>query len=133
MVRTVRNVRALSDEYAKIKKQENWGSNPSIANLNASFSNWEKELPHDMQIHYPPDGSPPWLPSHFVGNMHCYYHLSIILLHRPQLMKSTSFAAGGSWKQHMALCYIAAKSLCRIQEALLQTYDMDGLLSMQRG
>ena len=133
MVRTVRNVRILSDTYVHIRKQKDWGSNPCFANLNPSFSKWIEDLPPDMQIHYPPDGSPPWLPSHFVGNMHCYYHLSIILLHRPQLMSSSSFAAGGSWKQHMATCYDSAKRLCRIQEALYQTYELDGIISAQRG
>ena len=133
MVRTVRNVRTLNDVYVKIRKTKDWGSNPHLLNLNGSFSKWVEELPPDMQIHYPPDGSPPWLPSTFVGNMHCYYHLSVVLLHRPQLMKSSSFAAGGSWKQHMSICYQSAKYLCRIQEALLQTYDIDGLICMQRG
>ncbi|MCJ1396171.1 hypothetical protein MMC18_009060 [Xylographa bjoerkii] len=133
MVRTVRNVRILSDTYVQIRKQKDWGSNPRFASLNPSFSKWIEDLPPEMQIHYPPDGSPPWLPSHFVANMHCYYHLSIILLHRPQLMNSSSFAAGGSWKQHMAICYDSAKRLCSIQEALYQTYELDGLISMQRG
>ena len=133
MVRTIRNVRILSDTYVRIRKQKDWGSDPRFANLNPSFSKWIEDLPSDMQIHYPPDGSPPWLQSHFVANMHCYYHLSIILLHRPQLMNSSSFAAGGSWKQHMAICYDSAKRLCRIQEALYQTYDLEGLISMQRG
>ena len=133
MTRTVRNVRVLNDVYVKIRKQKDWGSNPHLLSLNGSFPKFLEDLPAEMQIHYPPDGSPPWLPSTFVGNMHCYYLLSIILLHRPQLMKSTSFAAGGSWKQHMTLCYDSAKKLCRIQEALLQTYGIDGLISMQRG
>lgn len=133
MVRTVRNVRVLNDVYVKIRKQKDWGSNPHLLSLNGSFPKFLEDLPPDMQIHYPSDGSPPWLPSTFVGNMHCYYLLSNILLHRPQLMKSTSFAAGGSWKQHMTLCYDSAKKLCRIQEALLQTYGIDGLICMQRG
>ncbi|MCJ1242822.1 hypothetical protein MMC30_000017 [Trapelia coarctata] len=133
MVRTVRNVRVLNDVYVKIRKQKDWGSNPHLLNLNGSFPKFLQDLPPDMQIHYPSDGSPPWLPSTFIGNMHCYYLLSNILLHRPQLMKSTSFAAGGSWKQHMTLCYDSAKKLCRIQEALLQTYRIEGLICMQRG
>ena len=133
LVKVVRNVRILTDTYAKIKKQKEWGANAGLMGLNPSFLKWREELPSDMVIHYPPDGSAPWLPSHFVGNVNCYYHLSIIMLHRPQLMYSSSFAAGGSWKQHMTLCYLSAKSLCRIQEALVHGYGVNGLLSMQRG
>ena len=133
LVKVVRNVRILTDTYAKIKKQKEWGANAGLMSLNPSFLKWREELPSDMVIHFPPDGSAPWLPSHFVGNVNCYYHLSIIMLHRPQLMCSSSFAAGGSWKQHMMLCYLSAKSLCRIQEGLLQSFGVNGLLCMQRG
>ena len=133
LTRIPRNVRILNDIYFQIRKQKNWGSDPRFVNLNPMFEKWEQELPADLQIHYPSDGSPPMLPNHFVGNMHCYYHLSIIMLHRPQLMNSSSFAAGGSWKQHMALCYSSAKSLCRLQEALWITHGQDGFVCMQRG
>ena len=133
LVTVVRNVRILNDVYAKVRKQKDWGSHPRFVGLNPSFPKWLEDLPPDMQIHYPPDGSPPWLPSHFIGNVHCYYHLTILMLHRPQLMSSSSFSAGGSWKQHMALCYSSAKSLCRLQEALLQRFGLNGLLCMQRG
>ena len=133
LIRIARNIRILNDIYVKIRKQKDWGSNPRFVNLNPMFAKWAEELPVDMQIHYPPDGSPPWLPSHFVGNMHCYFHLSIIMLHRPQLMNSSSFAAGGSWKQHMALCYSSAKNMCRLQEALWQTHGQNGFICMQRG
>lgn len=133
LVKVVRNVRILTDTYAKIKKQKEWGANAGLMGLNPSFLKWREELPSDMVIHYPSDGSAPWLESHFVGNVNCYYHLSIIMLHRPQLMYSSSFAAGGSWKQHMTLCYSSAKILCGIQEALLQSFGVNGLLSMQRG
>ena len=133
LVRIVRNVRDLTDIYAKIRKQKDWGLDSRIANLNSSFAKWLEDLPSDLQIHYPLDGSPPWLPSHFVGNMHSYYHLSVIMLHRPQIMTSSSFTAGGSWKQHMSVCYNSAKMLCRLQEATLRTFCLNGLLCMQRG
>ena len=133
LVTVIRNVRILNDTYAKIRKQKDWNSNQRLVGLNPSFSKWLDDLPPELNIHYPPDGSPPWLPNHFVGNIHCYYHLSIVMLHRPQLMSSSTFAAGGGWKQHMSLCYSSAKSMCRLQEALMQRFGLNGLLCMQRG
>jgi hypothetical protein len=131
-VRTLHNVRKINDVYKEVKKEKDWTSNPRLAALNPLLPKWLEELPADMQIHYPPDGTAPWIPSHYVGNIHCYHLLATLVLHRPQLMAS-SFSNDGSWKQSMSTCYSAAKSLCRVQEALLQTYGINGLLCMQRG
>ncbi len=133
LVRCVRNVRIMNDVYGRVRKKENWGADPEFVRLNPSFTDWLNELPRDLHLDYPLDGSPPWLPTHFIGNLHTYYHLSIIMLHRPQLMFSGSFPADGGWKQHMLLCYSSAKYLCRLQEAVLQTFGLPGLLCMQRG
>lgn len=133
LVRNIRNVRNMTDVYSKIKKKKDWGTDPRFVELNPSIAKWHDDLPSDLQLHYPSDGSPPWLPSHFIANLHCYYHLTILILHRPQLMYSGSFSADGSWKQHMVLCYASAKSMCRIQEGLLQQFGLTGFLCMQRG
>ncbi|PYH28290.1 Zn(II)2Cys6 transcription factor [Aspergillus neoniger CBS 115656] len=132
-VRNARHIRIIADIYHKIKKQKDWGANPKFVEKNPLFTDWLQSLPPDLQVNYPPDGSPPWIPSHFVGNMHSHCHLGIILLHRPQLIASKSFAAGGGWKMHMALCYSSAKYLCRLQEAILNRFGLSGLLFMQRG
>jgi hypothetical protein len=132
-VRNAYHIRLITDIYHKIKKQKDWGANPRFVEKNPLFTDWLQSLPQDLQINYPSDGSPPWIPSHFVGNMHSHCHLGIILLHRPQLLASKSFAAGGGWKIHMALCYSSAKSLCRLQEGILDRFGLHGLLFMQRG
>ncbi|KAF7629811.1 hypothetical protein F9C07_2287458 [Aspergillus flavus] len=132
-VQNAHHIRIITDTYHKIKRQKDWGANPKFVEKNPLFTDWLQGLPSDLQITYPPDGSPPWIPSHFVANMHSHCHLGIILLHRPQLLASKSFAAGGGWKMHMALCYSSAKYLCRLQEAILQRFGLPGLLSMQRG
>lgn len=132
-VRNARNIRVITDIYHKIKKQADWGANPMLIGTNPLFTDWLRNLPPDLQVNYPADGSPPWIPSHFVANMHSHCHLGIIILHRPQLLASKSFAAGGDWKIHMALCYSSAKSLCRLQEAILDRFGLAGLLFMQRG
>ena len=133
LARIIRLVRSLTETYARVRRTKDWGSNPQLNALNPSFSKWLEELPEDLKLDYPPNGSPPFIPSHFVANLHCYYHLSVIMLHRPQLMGSSSFTPGGAWKQHMSLCYTSAKYLCRLQEAIMKTYGINGLLCMQRG
>lgn len=135
LVRACHNVRSMNDAYVKILKDKDWtkswSSHPLLKALNPNFPTWLDNLPPEMQISYSEDGSPPWLRNHFVGNVHCYYHLGILILHRPQLMAS-SFT-GSSWKEHMQVCYQSAKMLCRIQEALLRDFGINGLLCMQRG
>ncbi|KAF7593882.1 hypothetical protein BBP40_010693 [Aspergillus hancockii] len=132
-VQNAHHIRIITDIYHKIKRQKDWGANPKFVEKNPLFTDWLQNLPPDLQINYPPDGSPPWIPSHFVANMHSHCHLGIILLHRPQLIASKSFVAGGEWKMHMALCYSSAKYLCRLEEAILERFGLSGLLSMERG
>lgn len=126
-------VRRMNAAYARVKRKKEWGIDPEIVSLNPSFDAWMNDLPSDLQITFAQDGSPPWIPSHFVANLHSWYYLSVIMLHRPQLMFMQQSGVDGSWKQHMMLCYSSAKFLCRIQEAVLQTFGMTGLLCMVRG
>ena len=123
LVRMVRNVRTMSDIYGKVKRQKDWGSDPQFSSIVPALEKWHTELPRDLQLHVAEDGSSPWIPSHFVGNMHCYYHLTNLMLHRPQLMKSDSFSAGGDWKQHKVSCYSSAKAMCRLQEGICRPSD----------
>ena len=132
LARACRQLRGLFEIYGTVKKENGWQSHPKIQALNPSFPNWLNDLPPDMQIHYPADGSPPWLESHVVGFIHCYYHLGVLLLRRPQLMTS-SFATSTEWKEHMSASYTSAKAICRIQESLLQNFGVEGLSYGQRG
>lgn len=131
--RMVRAVRSLNNIYYKVKEQKNWGSDPQFTKLNPTVKNWLDGLPGDLQIEFRENGDAPWIPSHFAGNMHSYHHLIVIMLHRPQLMSSSTFSAGGSWKQHMALSYSSAKAMCRLQEGVLRQYGLHGLQCMIRG
>ncbi|KAI1491767.1 hypothetical protein F5X96DRAFT_668354 [Biscogniauxia mediterranea] len=131
--RIVRNIHRMNSIYSKIKRKKEWGIDPEFVQLNPTLSSWINDLPPDMCITFPPDGSPPWLPSHYIGNLHSYYYLSIILLHRPQLTFLEPMGVDGQWKSHMLLCYSSAKALCRIQESMLQSYGLSGLQCMQRG
>lgn len=119
--------------YSRIHKHKDWGCDPDFVQINPEASAWLNELPADLSVNETPDGSPPWLSSPFIGNLHSYYHLSVILLHRPQLTHHEPTGMDGQWKHHMVLCYNSAKSLCRLQEAVLQSFGLNGLQCMQRG
>lgn len=133
MNRIVRNVRFVNDLITKVKKKKHGWSDPHWVDLTPFFKAWPKDIPKDLQVSYPADGSPPWIPSHFVGNLHSYYQLSLIMLHRPQLAASDCFAPDGNWKRHMLVCYAAAKRMCQMQEAIMNQFGLSGLRCMQRG
>ena len=131
--RIAKNVYQSAVIFGKLrKKNPDWALDPSFVGHNTDFSAWLRELPEDMQLVYPQDGSAPWIPSHQIANMHSYHCLAIIMHFRPQL-HAVSDSYDGIWKQHMLTCYSAAKNLCKLQEAILKTYGMPGLLCMMRG
>ncbi|KAK4251785.1 hypothetical protein C7999DRAFT_10411 [Corynascus novoguineensis] len=133
LARIVRSVGRMARTYARLKKSKEWGINPEFVQLDPSLNAWLAGLPPDLTLSYPTDGSPPWLPSAFVGNLHSYYYLSIILFNRPQLAVLSPSTPGGQWKQHMVVSYNAAKMLCRLQEAVINSFGLNGLQCMQRG
>lgn len=119
--------------YSRIHKHKDWGCDPELAQLNPDITSWANDLPGDLTVNFPPDGSAPWLSSAFVGNMHTYYYLITILLHRPQLTHLDPSGLDGQWKHHMMICYNAAKNMCRLQEGIYQSFGLNGLHCMQRG
>ena len=133
MARVVRNIARMNQAYGRLRKTKDWGIDPEFLQINPGLNAWLAELPSDMAVNYPPDGSAPWLSSAFVGNLHSYYYLSLILFHRPQLAFLQPTGSDGQWKHHMAVSYNAAKMLCRLQEAVLQSFGLPGLQCMQRG
>ena len=132
-VRNARNIRLITDSSQKLKKKKDWGLDPEFVAYNVAFKKWPSELPKDLQILVPQENAPLSLPSHFIGNMHSHYQLGNLMLHRPQLVASKSFALDLQWKEQMSLCYNSAKMLCRLQEAIVAKFNMSGLMCMQRG
>lgn len=130
-IRIVRNISRMNSIYARLKRTKEWGIDPDFVKLKPAVHAWINELPNDLSVSYPADGSPPWLSSPFIGNMHSYYYLSQILFHRPVLRFLDPNDV--QWKQNMMVCYNAAKMLCRLQEGVLQRFDLTGLQCMQRG
>ncbi|KAI8947224.1 fungal-specific transcription factor domain-containing protein [Xylaria longipes] len=131
--RIVRMIHKMNTTYLKIKKKKDWALDPEFVQLNPQLRAWLNELPAHMVVAFPRDGSPPWLPSHFIGNIHSYYHLATILLHRPQLTFLEPMSIDGQWKSHMMISYASAKALCRLQESMLESFGLSGLQCMQRG
>lgn len=132
--RCVGHIRNVAVVYSKLKKKKvEVGMDPKFLQLNPSFDKWMVELPQDLQVTFPPDGSPPWLPTHFLGNIHIQFCLGVVMLHRPQLASLDPSNPDGKWKRHMLIAYTNAKLLCRLQESVLDTFGMNGLLCMVRG
>ncbi|KAK4128660.1 hypothetical protein N657DRAFT_676415 [Parathielavia appendiculata] len=129
--RIVRSIGRMARTYGRLKKSKEWGIDPEFVQLDPSLNAWLAGLPADLTLSYPADGSPPWIPSAFVGNLHSYYYLTIILFNRPQLAVLNPSTT--QWKQHMVVSYNAAKMLCRLQEAVMGSFGLNGLQCMQRG
>ncbi|PTB74556.1 hypothetical protein M440DRAFT_1440022 [Trichoderma longibrachiatum ATCC 18648] len=131
--RNVRNIARITNIYVRLKKKKDWGLDPEFQQMDHAFNSFLAELPTDLSVTFPPDGSAPWLPSPFLGNLHSYYYLTLILFHRPQLSFFDPTTQEAQWKHHMMICYNAARALCRLQEAVLNSFGTMGLQCMQRG
>jgi hypothetical protein len=100
---------------------------------NEDLDIWLTQLPADLQIHYPDDGTPPWIGGdHFVAYIHVYQALVIIMHHRPQLQALLE-KRDPSFKHHLDICLHSAAMMCRLQEALLRDFGLHGLHFMTRG
>lgn len=132
-VRNVRNIRGMTETYHKLKrKNKDWAKDPKFLAYNEDFRKWPDDLPTDLKISMPLDASQ-LLPSHFLANMHCHYHLGIVMLYKPQLNASKDFANDEKWKMMFSLCYKSAKQVCLYQEATIDQFDIMGLACMLRG
>jgi hypothetical protein len=132
IIMRIRRMGAVSLESRK-RGLKDFAIDPDFVKIDAYIDAWQDELPADIRVTYPADGSTPWIPSHYVGNLHSYYNLTIIMLRRPQLALSSTYGANSDWKQQMSAAYAAAKRMCRLQEAILEQYGLMGLLCMLRG
>lgn len=133
-VRNVRNIRGMTGTYYELKrKNKDWASDPKFLAYNDDFRKWPADVPEDLRVTIPSDGTLPDLPSHYLANMHCHHQLGIVMLYKPQLNASKDFMNDDKWKHIMSLCYNAAKQVCIYQEATLDKYDILGLACMQRG
>jgi len=134
MTQAFRNIRESNKLFQIMKRhKKDWALDPTFVRRNEEIAAWVRQLPSDMQVHYPADDSPPWLASdHFVGYIHCYHHLVVVMHHRPQLQALLE-KRDPSFKTHLEICLQSAAKMCKIQEALVRDFGLHGLQFMQRG
>lgn len=120
------------------KKGNDWASDPSFIAQNSGYARWSDNLPKELVVHYPEDGSKPQVVSHYAANMHAHIELGTLMHHRPQLQAYRT-SDEETWEKVMMTCSAAAKRLCRVQEAIYSPPNeqaipgLTGFLAMQRG
>lgn len=133
MVRIVKNIRQTSSIYTRARKSgTDLADDPDFVRHNTSYYRWTEGLPRHLQIDFKANTSAPWIPFHFAANLHCYHWLGVIMQHRPQL-QSDAGINDRAWKHTIITCYSAATKICRLHEAILEQWGLNGLLCMLRG
>lgn len=129
-----RNIKVTNELWQNMRRyKKDWALDPAFVRHNEDLDVWLQQLPSDVQIQYPEDGSAPWLGGdHFVAYMHCYHHLVIIMHHRPQLQALLELH-DPKFKSHLDTCLQSAALMCRVQEAIVRDFGLHGLQFMQRG
>ncbi|MCJ1310920.1 hypothetical protein MMC25_004588 [Agyrium rufum] len=134
LARIVRNVRQVTEAYAEVKELPGWGQSSRFTSCNKASDEWEDSLPSNLRLQYDSDGRITYMPSHFLGHLHCYYQLSQIMLHRPQVDMAARQRLDLASEEQLMICFKSAKAMCQIQEALLERFGaLRGLSTMQRG
>ena len=132
-VRLVRNVRRTAALYIQIKENDgDCATDSAFTAHNESYLQLGREFPAHLQVKYPEDGSPPSIPFHFVANLQAYHLLSVFMHYRPQLEAYDNYNEP-AWKEIMCLCHSAATKICRLHEAIMHNFGLNGLLCMLRG
>ncbi|KAK5124164.1 hypothetical protein LTR85_001867 [Meristemomyces frigidus] len=129
-----RNIKVTNSLWQNMRRyKKDWALDPAFVRHNEDLTVWLQQLPNDIQIHYPEDGSSPWLGGdHFVAYIHCYHHLVVIMHHRPQLQALLE-KHDSRFKTHLDICLQSAALMCRVQEAIVRDFGLHGLQFMQRG
>lgn len=132
--RLIYNIRSTINAVVRVKASgTNCATDEAFLRLNQEYVRFGDELPPHLRVKYPDDASPPSIPFHLAANLQCYQLLGIIMHHRPQLESRTQNFDDGSWKDIMFTCYDAATKICRLHEAIMQSYGLNGILCMVRG
>lgn len=120
-------------QMGKRKKSVTWALDPAMEQHDKDLVAYFDDMPADLQIHYPEDGSPPFLGGdHFLADAHAYFHLVVVMHHRPQLQTKLEMKLP-DWRRHLDICTDSAIKMCKLQEALLRDFGLHGLNFMVRG
>lgn len=134
MAQSQRNIKQSNLMFQAMKRhRKDWALDPQFVAHSEDLHDWIKQMPSDMQLQFPEDGSPPWLNNdHFRAYVHQFHHLTVIMHHRPQFQALLE-KRDEEFKAHLTICLEAAGYMCRIQEALLRDFGLHGLQFMLRG
>ena len=135
LLRLVYEIRNTLEIYRDFRKKSGaaYCMEPQYIAVDTAYVKWHQTLPQDAKITVPKDGFEPWVSTPFLGNLHSYYYLSLIMHHRPQVHYLMEEVGGESYKRYMLICLNSAKILCRIQESMFRTLGPAGFEAMLRG
>jgi hypothetical protein len=135
LLRLVNEIRNTLEIYRDLRRKlgDAYCMESQYVALDTAYVKWHQTLPPDTQITVPKDGFEPWVSTAFLGNLHSYYYLSLIMHHRPQVHYLMEEFGGESYKRYMLICLGSAKKLCRIQESMFRTLGPAGFEAMLRG
>lgn len=131
----IKNIRRMNDIHQKLKANPSWRNDPQFTDCGPILDSWAMALPPNLQVAVPADLSIPCPPveHHYVANLQIYHNLARIMVHRPPLSIVKTFTSQGQWKEHMSICSISAKNICRLTEVVWGQFGMAGLQCMMRG
>jgi hypothetical protein len=134
LAKNIHSIRETILVYRHLKRKDSsYAAHPNYTILDRKFDSWFAELPADLQIRIPENEYDAWEYSSFLGNLHSYHYLSIIMHYRPQFHYWVTQPTNDAWKRPLLICLEAAKKMCRIHESMLGTVGLIGFESMLRG
>lgn len=129
----VRNIKELYSTYLVGKVDPKLATEAEFLRHKSVLESWLNSLPPHLTVGNADDGSSLILRSAFVGHLHSFYCLGLIMLNRVQLPLYDKHTANEQWLRHMLICHAAVKELCRLHEAIINQYGLRGVQCMQRG
>ncbi|KAJ3497742.1 hypothetical protein NLG97_g1666 [Lecanicillium saksenae] len=133
LARLVRDIKGIYSTYLVGKNDPSLVTETDFRRHKSTLESWINNLPANLRIEYPSDGSRPILKSAFAGHLHSFYCLGVIMLNRVQLPRFEKDSTNPRWLTYMLECHAAAKDQCRLHEAIVVQYGLRGVQCMQRG
>lgn len=133
LARLVRNIKELHSTYLVGKSNARLATETEFLRHKSTLESWLKSLPVGLRVEHTSDEARPTLNSAFIGHLHSFFCLGMMMLNRIQLPLYDPHSANEQWLRHMLLCHAAAKEQCRLYEAIIHQYGLRGVQCMQRG
>lgn len=130
MAMLVRILRRCSNVHKFVGLKFPFAAEPQRPILSDALLQWRANLPDHLKFHPALDKK---LPSHFVGNLHLTYCLTVCLLHRSWIVSVGEYGATGEWRVHLRVCNDAARQATILFEMVLDQFGPAGIKCMIRG